>query len=202
MSSKARDFLIEKYSGLLKRHGNSPEGVGGSAESQRERHGKLLELGDMSRRSVLDVGCGLGALYPLLCERFGAVSYTGVDIVPASVEAAREAHPAARFLCLDLLREPFEESFDYVLLSGVFNYRVPGEPSLLEPLVSASFARARHALGFNFLSTWNNFSEPEMQYHDPAAVLDFCVRQLSRRIVLHHHYTRCDVAVFVYREGG
>jgi hypothetical protein len=38
-----------------------------------------------------------------------------------------------------------------------------------------------------------------MAYHDPAEVLRFSLDHLSPRIVLDHHYERCDVAMFVYR---
>jgi hypothetical protein len=38
-----------------------------------------------------------------------------------------------------------------------------------------------------------------MAYHDPAEVLDFCIRNLARKVVLEHHYERVDVVVFVYR---
>jgi hypothetical protein len=41
--------------------------------------------------------------------------------------------------------------------------------------------------------------EPEMAYYDPAQVLDFCIRNLTRKVVMHHHYERVDVAVFTYR---
>jgi hypothetical protein len=30
-------------------------------------------------------------------------------------------------------------------------------------------------------------------------VLDFCIRNLTRKVLMHHHYERVDVAVFVYR---
>lgn len=198
MTTGARDFLVRKYTGFLREHGRTPEGVGSSPEGQRFRFAKLAEIADLRGRTVLDLGCGLGAFYPFLVERFGALDYTGVDIVPEAIESARAAHPGARFLVADLLSQDFAERFDYVLLSGLFNYKVPGETSFLEPLLGRAFPLARLGLGFNFLSTHHNFAEPEMEYHDPARVLEFCVRELSPRVALHHHYERCDVAVFVY----
>ena len=38
-----------------------------------------------------------------------------------------------------------------------------------------------------------------MAYHDPVVVFDFCLNNLAPKVTLHHHYERCDVAVFVYR---
>ena len=57
----------------------------------------------------------------------------------------------------------------------------------------------RIGLGFNFLSALNNFRDPHMNYQDPLEVFQYCLRHLTRKVTMHHHYERCDVAVFAYR---
>jgi len=55
---------------------------------RRRLHGQLLEwIGEGAHRRILDAGCGLGSLAGKMTEA-GAV-VTGVDLVPAFVEAAR-----------------------------------------------------------------------------------------------------------------
>jgi hypothetical protein len=76
---------------------------------------------------------------------------------------------------------------------------MPDPTDFLEALVSRAWERSTRGLGFNFLSTHVNFVDDTMAYHDPARVLDYCVRRLSRRVRVEHHYERCDVAVFVFR---
>lgn len=48
---------------------------------------------------VLDAGCGVGSLYPLMPD---GVDYWGVDLSPDFVEIARFRHPEARFDRQDL----------------------------------------------------------------------------------------------------
>lgn len=199
MGPQTKKMIIENYRTLFQKYGDAPEATQWTMEGQRFRLRKLMEIGDLRNRRVLDLGCGLGALYPLLVEKFGAVDYTGIDIVPEMVDCASRKFPHARFLCRDLLTDGLDESFDYVLSSGVFNNAMPDCATFLRDLIMAGFKCCTLGMGFNFISTHVNFTDPEMAYHDPAQVLDFCIRNLTRKVVLHHHYERVDVAVFAYR---
>jgi len=122
-----------------------------------------------------------------------------VDIVPDTVTYAAQKYPNTRFLCQDLLEEPLREQFDYVFLSGVFNNTIPSATEFLKELVSISFQHCTTGLAFNFTSTYVNYRDAGMAYHDPIEVLDFCLKNLSRKLILHNHYEHCDVAVFLYR---
>jgi hypothetical protein len=135
----------------------------------------------------------------VLLEHFGQVDYTGIDIVPEMITHAAKKYPRARFLCRDLSAEALDETFDYVMISGPFNNAMPDADDFLRELITLAFRYCTRGLAFNFLSSHVNFTEPEMAYHDPAHVLDFCIRRLTRKVVLHHHYERVDVAVFAFR---
>lgn len=63
---------------------------------------------------VLDVGCGSGYFVNRLAE-FGAREATGVDLMPARVEAARTRYPSSRFVCANAAELPFADAeFDVV----------------------------------------------------------------------------------------
>ncbi len=194
-----RQKLIENYRSLFQKYGDAPEANQWSPEGERFRFEKLTQIAPLGGRKILDVGCGLGHLYPFLLNKFGHVEYVGVDIVPDTVAYAAQKYPNARFLCRDLLEETLQEQFDYVLISGVFNNAIPGATEFLKELVSISFQHCTAGLAFNFTSTYVNYREAAMAYHDPIEVLDFCLKNLTHRVTLHHHYERCDVAVFLYR---
>jgi len=191
--------LKDHYRALFAAHGDDPRSAQSSAEGQAFRYDKLLGIGDLRGRSVLEVGCGVGTLYPMLKSRFPDARYTGIDVVPEMIDCAARKHPEGRFRCLDLMEENLGESFDYVVMSMLFNNRTDGAEGFLRELTERAFAHATIGLGFNFLSRYVNFSDDAMAYHDPARVLTHCVERLSPKVAMEHHYARCDVAVFVYR---
>lgn len=94
-----------------------------SETSQRARFAVLADHVALEGRSLLDLGCGLGDLWAYLVERRIPVRYTGIDILERMVEAARRAHPQARFRCADVFAPHYEppETFDVVFCSGLFN---------------------------------------------------------------------------------
>jgi SAM-dependent methyltransferase len=199
MDAQAKEMIIDNYRDLFQKHGDAPEATQMSLEGQLFRFRKLMDIGDLRNHRVLDLGCGIGDFYPLLIEKFGQLDYTGIDLVPEMIQHAANKYPRVRFLCRDLFTDPLDETFDYVLASVVFNNAMSDCDGYMRDLLSAAFAHCKIGLGFNFLSTHVNFTDPEMAYHDPAEVLDFCIRKLARKVVMEHHYERVDVVVFVYR---
>ena len=191
--------LAAHYRARFAEHGDDSLSTQMSPEGQRFRFEKLFEIADLDGASVLDLGSGLGAMYPPLRARFATARYHGVDVVPEMVACAAAKHPGASFQVANLLEDEVGARFDYVLMSAIFNNVMSDATSFLEALVERAWAHADRGLGFNFLSHHVNFSEDSMAYHDPARVLDFCIRRLSPRVRIEHHYQRCDVVVFVYR---
>jgi SAM-dependent methyltransferase len=199
MSARDKEMLIANYRGLFQKYGGAPEAAQMSADGQRFRFLKLMEIADLRNRRVLDLGCGIGDFYPFLIEKFDQLDYTGIDLVPEMVDFAAKKYPKARFLCRDISKDGLDESFDYVLASVVFNNAMPDCDAYMRELLTLAFKHCTLGLGFNFISSHVNFTDAELAYHDPAEVLDFCIRHLTRKVLMHHHYERADVAVFAYR---
>jgi SAM-dependent methyltransferase len=197
---EAKSLIVKHYKELLAKHKSGPEVAQCSLEGQQFRFSKLMEIGDLRGKEVLDIGCGLGDLYPALIDRFQSIAYTGVDIVPELVREATIRHRSARFLCLDLLETKLVERFDYVLISGIFNNAMSDSESFMKDMLIRSFSLCRKAIGFNFISKYANSYHETMAYHDPIGIFEFAINSLSRKVQVHHHYQRCDVSFFVYRD--
>ena len=192
------------YPNLFQKYGDSVQACQfGSEESQSFRFEQLIQIADLGKATILDLGCGRGDLYDYLCKQKIEVSYTGVDLVEGTVNLAQEKYPRARFLKRDLFSQPLEEKFDYVFLNAVFNNNLGSSPNenddYMQTLLKIAFQYCNSGMAFNFISRYVNFEDKEMAYHDPAQVLCFCIEELSTRVNLMHHYGRCDVAVYVYR---
>src|SRR5262249_54119493 len=103
--------INDYFRARLNEHGPTARGADwNSPEAQRLRFAQLLRLCDASRPfSLLDYGCGYGALAEFLMEQGGSFRYIGYDICSAMIRQARllwAAHAHCQFGDEDALLEP------------------------------------------------------------------------------------------------
>ncbi|MGD0088587.1 MAG: class I SAM-dependent methyltransferase [Planctomycetota bacterium] len=200
MDEHSKKLLSDNYRNLLLKHGAGPAVGQWSQAGQIFRFEKLIQIDNLASKRILDLGCGIGDLYPFLQERFCEIDYSGIDLVPELIACASHKYPRAKFFCRDILQAGLDEQYDYVLISGMFNNPIPNCTAFLKEMIALAFKHCRKGLAFNFTSTHVNYSVPNHAYHDPAEVLAFCIANLTRKVFFYHHYERCDVAVFAYKQ--
>ncbi len=80
----------------------------------------ILDAGKVTEgKSVLDVACGTGILFPFYKQR-KVGSLKGIDISPEMVRIAREKHPDVEVICGDAEVYSFEEKFDCIMVHNAF----------------------------------------------------------------------------------
>jgi cyclopropane fatty-acyl-phospholipid synthase-like methyltransferase len=191
------------YSRKLAEHGATHAGVDWNSDaSQHLRFAQLLKVAEGEDAfSLLDWGCGYGALLDVLGPE---VDYVGYDVSVDMVQAARERYPHARFEAdLDALGE-----VDYTVASGIFNVLAGSDAAGWEDYVHATArqmaARSRRGIAFNALTS---YSDPErmvdrLHYADPTALFDWCKRTLSRNVALLHDYELYEFTILVRLDQG
>jgi SAM-dependent methyltransferase len=183
--------LRERYEGWLGRHGaESSKAVGWVDPAMQALRFDVLALvmeGD-EPVTVADFGCGTGALFPHLTARNEPpplAAYTGYDMVPAMVDAARELHtdPRARFEVGTEVRE----DVDYVIASGAFSVRPGVDDATWEEHVQGAlqglWERSRRGLGFNLFTRGTENFKPIMYAGDPETWARWCSRALPGALV-------------------
>jgi SAM-dependent methyltransferase len=196
--------VVEHYEAQLRRHGATARGMDWKDEaSQRLRFAVLCGVADLTGRSVHEVGAGGGHLYDFLEERRIACRYSGSDLSPAMVEAARHRHPDVPFERRDILLEAPGERYDVVVCSGLFHVRRDNDEevwrSFVRRMIRRMYEMCRVAIAFNLLSDQVDYRAPGLHYECPGDVLDFCRQTLSRRVALRHDYPLYEFTVYVYR---
>lgn len=202
MIDRLRDYYLLR----LQQHGATAEGVGwGSMDGQRLRFKALLACVRHFERPVtlLDVGCGYGALWRALPYAHD-IRYTGIDALPEMIQAARarwneEARfphqPPPMFIPGDVRSRAFQA--DFVFASGIFALSDEAE---MREVITAMWRSCRIATAFNVLSLWGKRPEATEFHADPVEVLQFC-RTLTPWVVLRHDYLPHDFTVAMYREA-
>lgn len=156
----------------------------------------LIEIGVGPDHSVLDAGCGQGDLYGLLATRGFRGEYTGVDLSPELVASARERIPTANFVLGDVLEVELAKH-DFVLASGLFDYRTSDSPTRQRATLRRMFELARLGLAWNMFA--NAPTERPDLYHEPLAdLLAFC-NKLSPHLTLRHDYDPGHFTIYLYQ---
>ena len=197
------------YTGRLAEHGSTPAGVDWNGEAgQVRRFDELLRILERTSRpyTLLDIGCGYGALVDRLAARGDDFRYVGYDIAPAMVGAARERHagePRAAFTS-DFAALP---TADFAVASGIFSVRLDTSAERWQTHMELTLERMARLsrLGFAF-NALTSHADPErrrddLYYADPAAVLDHCLRRFSRDVALRHDYDLYEFTVLVRMDG-
>ncbi len=195
----SKNIMVNKYKNLLAKHGDDLKSIQMSQDGQLFRFKKLLEIGDLNGKSILDIGCGRADLYDYLRHEIKDFKYTGIDIVPELTKVAQSKYPDANIHCRDILEDPIDDTFDYIFISMVINNNIPNMEVFAKQLLNVAFKMANVGLGFNFVSSYVNHKNPNGINHDPVEMFDFCLNELSKQVTISHHYQRCDVSVFVYK---
>lgn len=211
MEPASRRRVIGVYERSLQRYGSTVCGVRWATSScQQTRFRVLSEVGPWDGVSVADVGCGLGDFFGFLRDRGHSVDYTGYDIAPKMVEAARLKHvdPSARFEVRDILEDGLPGPFDYVVASGTFNIRVENHDEFLRQMLALMYSECRRAVAFNALQPLSpsdpHFSEIKALCGDfyyeigTEELLTFC-RPLSPHVDVREDYLPWDSSVLTYK---
>jgi SAM-dependent methyltransferase len=196
------DGVVEYYERKLAAFGPTARGMDWKDEaSQAKRFAQLLRALPVSGRfTMLDYGCGSGALLPFLREGGYDVGYTGYDRSERMIAEARRLHPGATFTTdWNSVASP-----DYVVASGVFNVRLDTPDDTWRAYVLRTLAavdgKAVHGWAANFLTADadEHRKRPDLHYADPAALFDWC-RRSSRWVCLLHDYDLWEFTVGVTR---
>lgn len=198
--------LIQDYfSRSLTKYGPTAQGVDWKNEQAQflrfEQLLKILPTYDLNC-SILDFGCGYGALLAFMRERGCKLDYIGYDCVEAMLEQARilfAGDGKATFLS----GEKVTQTADYVVASGVFNQKGDIEESVWTEYVYSSLnhlnSLANKGLAVNFLTFYSDKDKmrPDLYYANPLNIFDFCKKNYAKNVALLHDYGAYEFTLLI-----
>lgn len=187
------------YNSNFQEFGSDIRSVGWSTvESQRLRYQILLNGEDLHGKSILDVGCGIGALIPTIKEQVGDdFRYIGVDVASNFISYCRErfSQKNVEFIEGNFLEIQLPE-VDYVIASGVFTLKVQGMVEYAEQCLSKMFRLSRIACAANYLSARADYELEKNLHYDPITVLQTAL-QLSHNVTFIHGTPKFEFSVMI-----
>jgi SAM-dependent methyltransferase len=191
--------LIELYNERFQKYGHDQRSLGWSKQRQPIRFKILSEIGRLDNCSILDAGCGFGDLYGFLVGKGLKIAYTGYDINPNFIQIAKEIYPKASFEVKDILEVEDSEKFDYVLSSGLLEFKLPGSESFAKNLLKKMFGLCKNGVAADFLSSYVDWKDERANYFKPENIF-YLSKTLSKRVTLRHDYMPFEFCVYIYKE--
>jgi len=208
-ASSLHERVREYYTDKFRQFGATPRGADWrDSESQELRFARLLDVfEDRSAMSLIELGCGYGALCSYLRRAGWNVEYTGYDLAEEMVTAARQALHGEQRVHFEIGSRP-ETTADYCVASGIFNVRFDIDDAdwteyvfeTLDIMASSS----RRGFAFNFLTRFSDRDRMEARlfYADPGEMLDRCIERFGRRVSLAHGYGLFEFTMLVWHGAG
>jgi len=198
---------VKSYFGKrIEQHGASPRGADwNGTESQNTRFDQLLKIVETASFSILDYGCGYGALADYVDQKGFHADYYGFDILESAIAIARQSQkdkPDRTFFT----EEAKLPVCDYVVASGVFNVRGEQSFETWTEYVINSFHRfndlGRKGFASNFLTKYSDADRMrvDLYYADPLYLFDYCKRHFSKNVALLHDYRIYDFTILVRKD--
>lgn len=192
------------YSVKFKDYGQSPRGVDWNGEEgQFTRFQQLMNIArDDDDFSLIDWGCGYGALLDYLHVNFQKYNYIGIDISEEMIAGAKERYnqvESAQFYVSDTP----PANADYSIASGIFNVRLGNNDndwwSYMTAYLDLMNQSSKKGFSFNCLT---KYSDPEkmrdyLYYTDPCKIFEWCKSRYSKEIALLHDYGLYEFTILV-----
>ena len=192
------------YSEKISEHGDTARGVDWNAEeSQILRFEQLLKLADTYQESsIIDLGCGYGALYDYLSIKTSNFTYVGYDISAAMISAAQLRSRNEKAAQFHIGSVPVTAA-DFAVASGIFNVRLGHSEEkwrqFLQSTLEVLDGSSRKGFAFNCLTSYADSEKKrdDLYYADPCALFDLCKKRYSRNVALLHDYSLYEFTILV-----
>lgn len=188
------------YDRLVNKYGHVPEACDyGKVTSQLIKFRVLSEVLPMSGMSMLDVGCGFADYYDFLKQKYGAITYRGIDLSETMIKEAKKNHPHLNLQHGNILGEQGEGEYDIVNANGIFYLLGDQAKETMQLIINRIFRLSRKVCAFNSLSSWAPTKEAGEFYADPCETVAYC-RTLTSWVVLRHDYHPRDFTIYLYKD--
>lgn len=204
MGSTFEESAAEYYDRKLRQHGATPAGVDwNSAASQQLRFEQLLKVcPSTGPYSLLDYGCGYGALLGVLRERGLPARYWGYDVAASMIARAKELHGESdcHGFTADIAEVP---KVDITIASGIFNVKQDAPADEWKAYILETLRRiasvSERGFSFNMLTSYSDPEKmrPDLYFGNPCFFFDYCKRNFSRQVALLHDYGLYEFTILV-----
>ena len=143
-------------------------------KNQLKRFDTLLDIGVKNGDTILDFGCGVGHMIEHINDIGLRVNYTGIDLNKDAIRKAKTAFMVSDIMGIRPMESPtgivfshgsvkdINENYDWILASGVFNYKFPKAEMI--QTVNKLLDHANKGIAFNLLEA-GHIIHPDYEFY-------------------------------------
>lgn len=185
------------YGKMHKKYPGQPQSLHWKGKKeQRLRFEAFMEVGNLQKKEILDIGSGLGDFFSFLLEKNIRCHLNGYEIVKPFVIESQKKYPHAHHAHIEkrnILLHPPSKSFDYIFSSGIFAF---GNQDFFHQMVLRALRHTRIAYAFNLYEPSHNslfFKQSK------GEVISFCRTLPISTFKLIDDYMPNDFTVILYK---
>ena len=207
--SKIR-YLQDYYEKKLKTYRKGPKAVNWrNKKTQFLRFKKICEVGPLNKKTILDVGCGLGHLNKYLEMNKFKTEYKGMDISKQMIESAKEDFKKknVKFYCKDLLKIKKSDiptlKSDYVVNSGLFTVKnnISSKEwwGYIKKMIVTMYKLSRIGISFNLMKHNVDYKDRHLHYQSIDQLVSFLEKNVSKKIIIKNDYKLWEYTCYIYK---
>ncbi len=203
--STRRKKITNYYQEKVETFGPTHLGVDwNSQESQELRFSKLTQVLCPENFSVIDYGCGYGALFNYLNNNHKGFDYIGFDWSEAMLKEAKRAHPETPGCSFTSIAPT--QAADYTIASGIFNVKLDDTHENWQHHILSTIDQineiSKKGFSFNILTSYSDVEKqsPKLFYANPCELFDYCKKNFTKNVALLHDYGLYEFTIIVRKE--
>lgn len=200
--------IVDYFETTLKKFGHTPKGVDWNSDiSQNLRFQQLVKVIDANNPfSILDYGCGYGALLDyLLDNKYSFSKYIGYDISEKMIEASKQQYSSIETASF-ITNLDEKTNVDYAVASGVFNMKLETPDDAWSEYVISCLNEINRITEKGFAITFlTKYSDQDkmrgdLYYADPCFLFDYSKRNYAKNVAILHDYGVYDFTLIVRKD--
>jgi len=205
--------LVDHYERCFEKFGATPKGVDWPNEHDLNvRFQVMLDICHHALKktepvSILDLGCGYGALYDFILKNDLAnkIQYHGVDLSEKMIISAKNRHPSIQFEVRDILIDRLDPAqFDFVLMNGLLTERTTLSQHDMEEfshtIIKEAYELSKNGIAYNVMSDHVDWKREDLFYVSFDRMADFLKQQCSKHYTFRSDYGLYEYIVYVYKQ--
>ena len=206
---KALETYRDYFNKKVELYGATPGAADyNGAEAQLTRFEQLVKVINPSLPfTIIDYGCGYGALFDFLQNKNWQFEYCGFDMLEKMVSAGRESHRGVLNAYFEYSEDKLKAK-DYLVACSIFNNKFEAEKIEWQDMILQTLARMNSlctkGFSFDMLTKYSDAERmeqrPDLFFGDPLFFFDYCKRNFSRNVTLLHDYELYDFTILVHKD--